>query len=140
MLVLLFLADGSPATGCHSFMKRIYEAANNVEAHMIVHLLTEAGIAAHVQGEHLQSGAGELPLGGLVGVTVDDEDVIPARRLIKEWEALTPAPEPAPVQRARGLSGQLATFILGGLIGGGIVWSMTHEPANPVTLECPRPY
>jgi hypothetical protein len=120
-------------------MKRIYEAANSIEAHMIVHLLTEAGIEAHVQGEHLQSGAGELPLGGLVGVTVDDEDVVPARRLIKEWEALTPAPEPAPAQRAQGLSGHLVTFILGGLIGGGIVWSMDHGPADSVTPACPRP-
>jgi Putative prokaryotic signal transducing protein len=120
-------------------MKRIYEAANSIEAHMIVHLLTEAGMEAHVQGEHLQSGAGDLPLGGLVGVTVADEDVVPARRLIKEWEALTPAPEPAQAQRARGLSGPLATFILGGLIGGGIVWSMDHGPADAVTPECPRP-
>lgn len=121
-------------------MKRIYEAANSIEAHMIVHLLTEAGIGAHVQGEHLQSGAGELPLGGLVGVIVDDEDVIPARRLIKEWEALTPAPEPAAPQRTRGFSSHLATLILGGLIGGAIVWSMDHGAANPITPECPRPY
>ena len=120
-------------------MKRIYEAANSIEAHMIVHLLTEAGMEAHVQGEHLQSGAGELPLGGLVGVTVADEDVVPARRLIKEWEALTPPPEPVQAQRARGLSGPLATFILGGLIGGGIVWSIDHGPADTVTPECPRP-
>lgn len=120
-------------------MKRIYEAANSIEAHMIVHLLTEAGIEAHVQGEHLQSGAGELPLGGLVGVTVDDEDVVPARRLIKEWEAVTPAPDPAPAQRAQGLSGQLAIFILGGLLGGGIVWSMDHGPADRTIPECPRP-
>lgn len=41
-------------------MKRIYQAANNIEAHMLVHLLEQEGIEAHVEGEHLQSGAGEL--------------------------------------------------------------------------------
>ncbi|GMW06630.1 MAG: hypothetical protein AMXMBFR8_14270 [Nevskiales bacterium] len=49
-------------------MKRIYEAANAIEAHMIVHLLGQAGIEGRVEGEYLQGGVGELPAVGLVGV------------------------------------------------------------------------
>jgi hypothetical protein len=45
-----------------------------------------------VQGEFLQSGAGELPLGNLVGVAVDDEDVAIAREIIEDWEKLMQEP------------------------------------------------
>ena len=114
-------------------MKRVYEAANNVEAHMIVHLLNAADIEAHVQGEHLQSGAGELPLGGLVAVVVADEDTESAQRLIQEWEARTrsnPDTTPAPAAKG-GLRGQLIAFIVGGFVAGSIVWSIHHGPISP---------
>jgi hypothetical protein len=107
-------------------MKRIYEAANSLEAHMIVHMLTESGLRAHIQGEHLQSGAGELPLGGLVGVAVEDDDVSAATRLIKEWEARTASPPDAEQTRAasRAFNGQLLAFVIGGLVGAGVVLSL----------------
>ena len=44
-------------------MKRVYQAANHIQAHMVMHVLEQAGVHAHVQGEFLQSGAGELPIG-----------------------------------------------------------------------------
>jgi hypothetical protein len=40
----------------------------------------------------LQSGAGELPVGNLVGVAVDDEDVEVAREIIEDWERLMQEP------------------------------------------------
>jgi Putative prokaryotic signal transducing protein len=73
-------------------MKRIYQAANNIEAHMVMHVLQQAGVHAMVQGEFLQSGAGELPLGGLVAVAVADEDVQIARAIIGDWEKLMQEP------------------------------------------------
>ena len=73
-------------------MKRIYDATNNIQAHMVMHVLEQAGVHAHVQGEFLQSGAGELPLGNLVGVVVDDEDVAIARQIIEDWEKLMKEP------------------------------------------------
>jgi hypothetical protein len=111
-------------------MRRIYEAANNVEAHMILHMLEDAGLQAHIQGEHLQSGAGELPLGGLVAVAVADEDAPAAIRLIREWEARNPTPVDAQQTRAanRNFYGPFAALIVGGLLGGGIVWSLHHGP------------
>jgi putative signal transducing protein len=73
-------------------MKRVYNAANHIQAHMVMHVLEQAGVHAMVQGEFLQSGAGELPIGNLVGVAVDDEDVAVAREIIEDWEKLMQEP------------------------------------------------
>jgi hypothetical protein len=73
-------------------MKRVYNAANHIQAHMVMHVLEQAGVHALVQGEFLQSGAGELPVGNLVGVAVDDEDVAIAREIIEDWEKLMQEP------------------------------------------------
>jgi Putative prokaryotic signal transducing protein len=73
-------------------MKRVYNAANHIQAHMVMHVLEQAGVHAMVQGEFLQSGAGELPVGNLVGVAVDDEDVAVAREIIEDWEQLMQEP------------------------------------------------
>ena len=73
-------------------MKRVYQAANHIQVHMVMHVLEQAGVHAHVQGEFLQSGAGELPIGNLVGVVVADEDVTLAREIIEEWEKLMREP------------------------------------------------
>ena len=73
-------------------MKRVYNAANHIQAHMVMHVLEQAGVHALVQGEFLKSGAGELPVGNLVGVAVDDEDVAIAREIIEDWERLMQEP------------------------------------------------
>ena len=73
-------------------MKRVYNAANHIQAHMVMHVLEQAGVHAMVQGEFLQSGAGELPIGNLVGVAVDEEDVAIAREIIEDWEKLMQEP------------------------------------------------
>jgi hypothetical protein len=73
-------------------MKRVYNAANHIQAHMVMHVLQQAGIPALVQGEFLQSGAGELPVGNLVAVAVDDADVAIAREIIEDWERLMQEP------------------------------------------------
>ena len=66
----------------------VYSAANNLEAHMIKGVLEQQEIPAYIQGEHLQSGAGELPaMSGLVKISVDDVNRDAARKIIKEWEA-----------------------------------------------------
>lgn len=121
-------------------MKRIYEASHSVEAHMIVHLLEQEGVRAYVQGEHLQSGAGELPLGNLVGVAVEDEDEARARAVIREWERQQ-APTDSGTQTTSAPSTQLgvAAFFAGLLLGAAIVWAMyngpgTTAPCSPTTV------
>lgn len=73
-------------------MQRVYQATNTIDAHMVMHILEQSGLRAHVQGEYLQSGAGELPLGNLVAVAVADEDAAAAREIIRDWEALMREP------------------------------------------------
>jgi hypothetical protein len=73
-------------------MRRVVQAANHIQAHMVMHVLEQAGVHALVQGESLQSGAGELPLGNLVGVAGADVDVEIAREIISDWEKLMNEP------------------------------------------------
>ncbi len=68
-------------------MKSVYEAANSIEAHMILHLLEQGELKACVQGEYLLGAIGELPVNGLVRVMVNDEDYLEAREIIELWES-----------------------------------------------------
>lgn len=68
-------------------MKIVFNAANSLEAHLAKGILNMYEIEAYVYGEHLQSGAGELPMTGCVSVCVADEDFLQAKALIKDWEA-----------------------------------------------------
>ena len=66
-------------------MEIVYSAANNLEAHMIKGVLEQQEIPAYIQGEHLQSGMGELPaISGFVKISVDNVNVPTARKIIGE--------------------------------------------------------
>lgn len=110
-------------------MKTLYEASNAAEAHMLVDLLKQEGIAADIWGEHLQGAAGELPAMGLVRLAVDEADFKAARSVIEKWEAVEA--ESAPLQRAepskyRGLKG----FLLGLVVGVGGLYGVYRTPAS----------
>lgn len=100
-------------------MKTVYEAGNSLEAHMLTHLLEQEGIEAHIHGEHLQGGVGELPASGLVRLLVDEADYARARTVVEGWDAQQPAggvtlaDQPAPSTRWPGL---LLAVLLG--VGG----------------------
>lgn len=80
----------------------VYECTLPVEAHMICDLLSQAGIAARVDGEFLAGAGGELPLGNSIKVRVDPARVAEAREVIADWEKQQPAePTPAVVPTAR---------------------------------------
>jgi hypothetical protein len=68
-------------------MKSVYDAASNIEAHLVMHQLQQAGIDAVIQGEYLQGGIGELPAAGNVRVLVPAADYESARQVIADWEA-----------------------------------------------------
>ena len=74
-------------------MRAIYEPAHSIEANLIVGLLQQFGIEAHIAGEYLQGGAGELPAFGLMRVMVEDRDADNARQLIEEWNSAEPLSE-----------------------------------------------
>ena len=69
-------------------MIRIYTAANLPEAHLLVHLLDERGIAARVLNENAQGGVGELPFThAYPEIWIDDEaDARRARDVVAEFE------------------------------------------------------
>jgi predicted metal-dependent HD superfamily phosphohydrolase len=67
-------------------MKQVYHAANSVDAQLVVDLLAAAGIDAHVQGQFLSGGVGELPAGELLRVWVEDEDLERARACIADHD------------------------------------------------------
>lgn len=65
-------------------MKQIYNAANPIDAQLVVDLLASDGIGAFIQGQFLSGGVGELPAGEMVRVWVADEDVESARACIAD--------------------------------------------------------
>ncbi|MDH5499567.1 MAG: DUF2007 domain-containing protein [Gammaproteobacteria bacterium] len=68
-------------------MKTAFDASGNIEAHLVMHQLQQAGIAASIEGEYLQGGIGELPAAGNIRVVVPDDDIEEARQVIADWEA-----------------------------------------------------
>jgi hypothetical protein len=68
-------------------MKTVYDAATNIEAHLVMHQLQQAGIEARIEGEFLQGGIGQLPAAGNIRVMVDPKDETEARLVIADWDA-----------------------------------------------------
>jgi hypothetical protein len=107
----------------------VFQAANLVEAHMVLDLLKQQGLAGRVDGEYLQGAVGELPAGGLVRVVVmDDEDAPAARRVIAEFEAAQPAETTPPPSRSRGGTSRLGWASLGALLGVLATLAALHTP------------
>ena len=72
-------------------MRIVYDAANSLEAYVIKGVLEQHEIPAYIQGEHLQSGVGEIhSVTSLVKINVDNANYEAARKIIKEWEAAEP--------------------------------------------------
>lgn len=67
-------------------MKKIYDAANITEAHIVTGMLQANGINAFMSGHYLQGGVGELAVEGFAAVLVNDDDETRARALIDEYE------------------------------------------------------
>ena len=75
-------------------MKTVFDASSNIEAHLAMHQLQQAGIKAEIRGEYLQGGIGELPAAGNVQVIVDPKDFEAARQVIADWESGDTKPAP----------------------------------------------
>ena len=64
-------------------MKRIYTAANRVDAFLLRDRLLHADIDAHVFNEHMASASGEIPFDAAgPQVWVDDENVMRAKAVL----------------------------------------------------------
>jgi len=100
-------------------MKTVFEAANSLEAHMILGLLEQAGIESQILGEALQGGIGDLPAAGLVRVVVSDTDFVAARIIVEDWNSTTPesSTKPLPSRHNAVSVSHIVVFAIGLAIG-----------------------
>lgn len=102
-------------------MRVVYEPANALEGQMLVSYLAIHDIEAFLQGEHVQSGAGELPVFGLMTVQVRDEDWESAHKILKDWESTqveaTTYQSTPTVKKVFSIWNYFLTLLAGGLVG-----------------------
>jgi hypothetical protein len=66
-------------------VKLLYKAPDIVEAHILQDWLRAGHVQAQIQGEFLQGAVGEIPASGLISVWVNDDDFVPAQRILSDW-------------------------------------------------------
>ncbi|MDD2060681.1 DUF2007 domain-containing protein [Pseudomonas sp. GD03860] len=71
-------------------MQRIYEPESLLEAQMLIGMLDSEGVAVHLVGRDLIGAMGDLPMQGLLGLAVADEQADYARQLIAAYNAAQP--------------------------------------------------
>ncbi|ANJ54341.1 putative signal transducing protein [Pseudomonas silesiensis] len=71
-------------------MQRIYEPENLMEGELLQGMLASEGIEAHLVGRDLVGGSGELPIFGLLGLSVDNDQADYARELITAYNTALP--------------------------------------------------
>ena len=116
--MLVALTTCAYASRMENLTEKVYECTLAVEAHMVCDLLSQAGISARVEGEFLQTGAGELPVGNLVKVRVAPERAAEAREVIADWEKQQPPPEPGAASAAGPSRARSSLWFLAGLMAG----------------------
>jgi hypothetical protein len=71
-------------------MQKVYEPENLMEGELLQGMLASEGVEAHLTGRHLLGGIGELPVFGLLGLSVDNDQAEQARALITAYNAALP--------------------------------------------------
>ncbi|OLF51877.1 putative signal transducing protein [Pseudomonas chlororaphis] len=77
-------------------MQRIYEPENLLEGELLQGMLASEGVVAHLVGRDLLGGSGELPVFGLLGLAVENDQAQYARELITAYNAALPLPGDEP--------------------------------------------
>lgn len=108
-------------------MKLVYEAANNVEAHMVVDMLEREGLSARVDGEYLQGGVGELQTIGIVRVMVEESDYLEAKKVIQAWDEQQSIQTPEQTLRKKSVFGY---GVIGFLCGVAVMAVYFHTPVT----------
>ena len=67
-------------------MIKIYHASNITEAHIVKGMLEANGIEAYVDGQYLQGGIGELATMDFASVSIKEDDIEKAKKIIAEYE------------------------------------------------------
>ncbi|MGH1540891.1 MAG: putative signal transducing protein [Arenicella sp.] len=66
-------------------MELVYEPANAIEGQLIINMLQQADIEAHMHGANLHSVIGEVQAFGLVRIFVAAGDYEKAKDIIDNW-------------------------------------------------------
>ena len=61
-----------------------------MEGELLLSMLASEGVEAHLMGRDLIGGTGELPMSGLLGLSVDNDQAEYARELIAAYNAALP--------------------------------------------------
>ena len=77
-------------------MQRIYEPENLMEGELLLSMLASEGVEAHLVGRDLLGATGELPVYGLLGLAVENDQAQYARELIAAYNAALPLPGDEP--------------------------------------------
>ena len=77
-------------------MQRIYEPENLMEGELLQGMLASEGVEAHLVGRDLLGATGELPVYGLLGLAVENDQAQYARELIAAYNAALPGPGDEP--------------------------------------------
>ena len=102
---------------------------------MLLDLVKQEGIEAHIQGEALQGAMGEVPMNGLVRLVVPEEHYPAARAIVDRWERTeVPVPLPKPPSRSSGLR----MLVLGLVIGVGGTYAAYRAPVTSNSVDYDR--
>lgn len=66
-------------------MRKIYEPENLMEGELLQSMLASEGIDAYISGQHLLGAVGELPVFGVLGLSVEDDQAEQARLLVTAY-------------------------------------------------------
>ncbi|SEN29753.1 Putative signal transducing protein [Pseudomonas sp. ok272] len=77
-------------------MQRIYEPEDLMEGELLQGMLASEGVEAHLVGRDLLGATGELPVFGLLGLVVDNDQAQYARELIAAYNAALPVSDDEP--------------------------------------------
>ena len=113
-------------------MKTVFDAENNLEAHMIAGMLEQHGVGAWVMGDTLQGATGELPAGALVRVVTNDDQAERAREILREWEQQQPEVGDNARELHREMPGPrgIGAFLLGLITGASITLLFVLQQAR----------
>ncbi len=109
-------------------MQTLYEASNAIEAHMLVDLLKQEGLTAHIRGAHLQGAVGEMPAAGLVRLEIDESEFAQARALIDRWDAAQPTENTTRTVQKK--SNGVLWMLLGIIVGFGSCYAFFRLPTS----------
>lgn len=114
-------------------MKTLYEAANALEAQMLLDLLKQEGLNAEIHGAQLQGAVGGLPAAGLVRLVIAEENYPAAREIVERWDREQPSEPIVTVQKP--VPRPLKMVLIGAAVGIVITYAFNRAPVSTSGID-----